>query len=166
MFGLDIPVWVLVLLGVLAVAAALVAIGCLIGHAFGEPDPAHCEAAARWIIELQLTPAQADPQTTRYHIEGSDSFQAFVYATIDGVPGKHGLQGVEVTFDVNPALYTSPSNRKIRTGIDGRATLSVTTLTSGRTTVAAAATISGATQSVTSPMYEFHPARAAGRAYV
>jgi hypothetical protein len=164
MLSLDIPVWVLVSVGVFAVAAVLVAVGCLIGHAFGEPDPAHFEAPARWLIELQLTHAQADPHATGYHIEGSDSFQAFVYATIDGVPGKHGLQGVDVTFDVNPALYTSPSNRKIRTGTDGVATLSVTTLTSGRTTVAAAATISGATQSVTSPMYEFQPARAAGRA--
>ena len=165
MLGLDFPAWVLVSVAALAVAAVLVATGCLIGHALGEPDPEHCEAATRWFIELRLTPAQADPQATGYHIEGGDSFQAFVYATIDGVAGKHGLQGIEVTFDVNPSVYTLPSNRKIVTGSDGVATLQVTTFTSGWTTVAAATTINGATQSATSPMYEFEPARASGRAY-
>ena len=165
MLGLDIPVWVLVTVAVLAVAAVLVGIGCLIGHALGEPDPGLCETTARWSIEMRLTPEQADPQATTYHVLGSDLFHALVYATIDGVPGKHGLRGVEVTFDVNPALYTVPANRKMLTGSDGVATLQVTTLTSGRTTVAAAATIGGTTQSVTSPLYEFQSVRIAG-AYV
>jgi hypothetical protein len=142
-------------LGILVLAIGIL-IGLAIGHWLWKPDASKREELATWSIELALRPQdQLDPATSGYTIRDNDTFKAFVFATIHGIPGKQPLQGVPVTFAVSSGAVTmQPTGGAVVTGTDGLATIDVTPASKGAITVTATAVVDGTSlATLPSPSY-------------
>lgn len=151
----TIPLSLLIGLGVLVLGIGIL-IGVLIGRAIWKPDASKREELATWSIELALRPVdQKDPATSGYTIRDNDTFQAFVFASINGLTAKQPLQGVPVTFAVSSSAVTmQPAGGGVVTGTDGLATIDVTPASKGAITVTATAVIDGTSlATLPSPTY-------------